>query len=160
MFSPVRETALDHTVTDTRVLSSQYYGTYHGHTQEHLGRVYSHLREKEQKRRFVWLAGDSSLDCKHWLLNERRRPALNGYERVLEPPQSVPDVCYHMNAALVKGEHKEWACVMTAVEATLLGDRLTALEEKQPALKQDAFLASTSGRRTCWSCAWAATTSR
>ena len=60
-------------------------------------------------RPVVWLAGDSSLDNKHWFqppdkhrsINAgigRSRPylaeACNGYERFLRPPVMVQDVAY------------------------------------------------------------------
>ena len=56
--------------------SSSYYTTYFGHEVEHLAVAHETLRRKH--RSIVFLAGDSSLDNKHWF--SRTEPALNGYD--------------------------------------------------------------------------------
>jgi hypothetical protein len=43
-----------------------FYEEYHGHQPCHLSRVYNLLKTKAGSRRFIFLAGDSSLDNKHW----------------------------------------------------------------------------------------------
>lgn len=48
-----------------------------------------------------YLAGDSSLDNKYWIL-DKSVPAVNGYEDVLQPPVAVPDVSHHLNAILAE----------------------------------------------------------
>mmetsp|Transcript_57722 Transcript_57722/g.187513 ORF Transcript_57722/g.187513 Transcript_57722/m.187513 type:complete len:273 (+) Transcript_57722:172-990(+) len=50
------------------VSSSEYYWNYHGQRIDHLNAVHASLRENGCKSS-VWLAGDSSLDNKHWLFN-------------------------------------------------------------------------------------------
>jgi hypothetical protein len=77
-------------------------------------------------------------------------PALNGYERVLTPPEMVPDVCYHLNNEQLlraaqagsgsgggdgggggvlppgtrKGKALPTATINTAIEATTLAARM------------------------------------
>ncbi len=86
------------------------YARYHGHPLPYLYALHAYFRG--QQRPICWLAGDSSLDNKHWLyptddkLSDPLRddsytgPALNGYQHVLRPPRCVKDVCYWLNEAL------------------------------------------------------------
>ena len=86
--------------------SAQFYATYHGHRVEHLRTLHRALtdREGDARPRVVFLAGDSSLDNKHWLYRPSKKAnvvrsltarrsfigaAVNGYEDVLTPPRSV-----------------------------------------------------------------------
>eukprot|EP00419_Tripos_fusus_P000433 CAMPEP_0172677580 /NCGR_PEP_ID=MMETSP1074-20121228/14773_1 /TAXON_ID=2916 /ORGANISM="Ceratium fusus, Strain PA161109" /LENGTH=91 /DNA_ID=CAMNT_0013495441 /DNA_START=1 /DNA_END=273 /DNA_ORIENTATION=- len=86
--------------------SGVFYQTYHGHSVEHLRVLKDGLR-KAGIGRFAYLAGDSSLDNKHWFFDPMREKAsqirgqasfvddaLNGYEKVLSPPRMVKDVSY------------------------------------------------------------------
>jgi len=111
-----------------KVPSAFFYGTYHGHEVEYLNRVLSALKVYGKKKRFVYLAGDSSLDPKYWLLPEARVGAVNGYETVLDPPECVPDVCYWLNLQLSQKNkgcaQEDMAAIMTAVEATTLVERI------------------------------------
>ena len=102
--------------------SFDYYNNYHGHTKEHLISTLENLKELG-KQSFVWLAGDSSLDNKYWIRDEMVN-AINGYEQFLDPPQSVPDICYHINC-LLQGTDR--ACIMTAIEESALNERQTEL---------------------------------
>eukprot|EP00041_Stephanoeca_diplocostata_P027741 m.770112 g.770112 ORF g.770112 m.770112 type:complete len:186 (-) comp23238_c3_seq18:95-652(-) len=74
-----------------------------------------------------YLAGDSSLDNKYWIL-QRTAPAVNGFEEILQPPVAVPDVAHHLNAILadsLQGSSKQTTGALnTAVEATTLGSRV------------------------------------
>ena len=75
-----------------------YYGNYHGHLIEHLGIVARHLPRIQSTPRtsMVYLAGDSSFDNKFWILKQSE-PAVNGYEAILSPPRSVPDIAHQLN---------------------------------------------------------------
>jgi hypothetical protein len=93
-----------------KIPSRSFYARYHGHPLSHLYALHAYFRG--QKRPLVWFAGDSSLDNKHWLYpsddkgsdpltdNSYTGPAPKAYQRVLEPPRSVKDVCYWLNDAL------------------------------------------------------------
>lgn len=79
----------------------------------------------------IWLAGDSSLDNKHWLFRSENKwdraeyatPACNGYETVLtDPGGCVRDVCFWLNRTCVD-RGSPYVAVNTAVEATTLQDR-------------------------------------
>ena len=112
-----------------KINSVSFYGNYHGLLEEHLNVVHEHFISKNEKQKFIYLAGDSSLDNKYWVKNQV--PACNGYEEILEPPTSIPDVSHHLNH-LVKG--KEYVTVNCSVEATALSDR------KEGLLYQDKFI--------------------
>ena len=62
----------------------RFYDEYHGHLIPDLESCASHLRRG--KRGVIWLVGDSTMDNKYWISNQRV-PACNGYEDVLEPPK-------------------------------------------------------------------------
>ena len=84
--------------------SAAFYRTYHGHEVSHLEAVFNALSQvvpgldaaaAAVPRSVVFLAGDSSLDNKYWLAT--REPAVNGYDRALKPPFSVPDIAHQLN---------------------------------------------------------------
>mmetsp|Transcript_26517 Transcript_26517/g.39370 ORF Transcript_26517/g.39370 Transcript_26517/m.39370 type:complete len:309 (-) Transcript_26517:2151-3077(-) len=106
--------------------SEDFYGEYHGHQVSHLSTLFNALHDS---RRVIWFAGDSSLDNKYWL-PERVEPT-NGYERVLRPAISRPDVCYHLNTLV----DRSTVAINTAVEASLLRQR-----SESKLLPQDEFL--------------------
>lgn len=137
-----------------KLRSDVFYWNYHGHRIEDLSKLHGALRQAGCQS-FVWLAGDSSLDNKHWLFEgEKSDPkvmydddvaaaALNGYEKVLTPPRMAQDVCYWLNAGLERerlGSDPERSgpsmCAMnTAVEESTLGERL-----RSGLTPQDQFL--------------------
>ena len=106
--------------TSTSVDAQAFYAEYHGHATGDLRLLLAGLRP----RPVVWLAGDSSLDNKHWffgtqlsskkeqlvrqfanndnteLLSTFMAPACNGLESLLDPPASVKDVAYWVNRQL------------------------------------------------------------
>jgi len=105
------------------VSSGSFYGEYYGHTTEQLESV---LAGAAQSRPVCYLVGDSTLDNKHWL-GRRTVPASNGYESVLRPPRSKPDVAHCMNEELVRRGHGEKLLVVNcAVEESTLGERAAA----------------------------------
>lgn len=108
--------------------SSSFYGEYHGHTIPHLEALINSLPQDTPR---VFLCGDSSLDNKYWLSSQT--PAVNGYERVLSPPKSIPDICHLMNEQLVS-THTKAVCINAAVEESTLGSRTASL------LPQDSFV--------------------
>lgn len=126
-----------------KVDAAAFYATYKGHTVAHLAAVHAALTAGAPDRPVVWLLGDSTLDNKYWLLpagSSAKAPALNGYERVLEPPVCVQDVAYHLNAILVDAAPAAGAApppvvINAAVEESTLADRSDGR-----LLPQDAFV--------------------
>jgi len=103
---------------------------------------------------FVFLAGDSSLDNKHWFFSGFRTKAeqimagecdfigkaINGYERVLSPPFMVKDVAYWMNKELLEYNSGSVVscCLNCAVEEScIVGRETTGLPP------QDLFIRDT-----------------
>ena len=123
----------------SKIRSSVYYAEYHGHKPEHLARAYQLLRGLGSER-FIFLAGDSSLDNKAWF--DDTAEAVNGYEEVLYPASMKMDVCYWLNriAAERKGP-RQLATIMSAVEASTADDRA-----KAGLLAQDVFIRDHIGR--------------
>uniref|UniRef100_A0A7S2W6K1 SGNH hydrolase-type esterase domain-containing protein n=1 Tax=Mucochytrium quahogii TaxID=96639 RepID=A0A7S2W6K1_9STRA len=113
-----------------RIDANRYYNTYHGHSECDLESVYEELCKYNEP--IVFLCGDSSLDNKYWVLDERGK-ALNGYDKVLDPPVARFDVCYCMNREIVYRGLK-LKVINAAVEATTLSDR------KRNLLPQDRFV--------------------
>jgi len=115
-----------------KVEAIQYYQTYHGHETAYLESVLEAL--KEDSERIVYLAGDSSLDNKHWLFNsnnpkyssrsmlseEIAADAIQGYEKVLDPPRMIKDVAYFMNLE-AKDQGSSLATINTSIEEATLG---------------------------------------
>ena len=119
-----------------RIPAKLFYQTWHGHTVEHLQCVLTQLRRQHYSR-LIWLAGDSSLDNKAWVQQSGlTEPAAKPYQSILTPPLSAPDVCHWINVELDRLHAADTACIMTAVEATTLGERDEALRP------QDDFIAA------------------
>lgn len=139
---------------ERKIPASSFYWNYHGQRIEDLHALISSLKGQGCGS-FVWLAGDSSLDNKHWLFNgekddpvmlyhdEVAAPALNGYENVLAPQRMMRDVCYWVNKELhearrIKGTEMPLTCaVNTAIEESTLGERVG---NDGALLPQDEFL--------------------
>jgi hypothetical protein len=90
------------------VNAGSFYAEYKGHPLELCENIHSTLSVADS-RPCIFLAGDSSLDNKHWYFdgfaskkNQLKRsppphfvaPALNGFETLLSPPRMVKDVAY------------------------------------------------------------------
>jgi len=104
---------------DATVPSSSFYQEYHGHTLAHLDALHAAVR---RGRSVVWLLGDSTLDNKHWI--DERVAACNGYEAVLKPSKSRPDVAHWLNSEMVaRGLDQRMVAINTAVEEATLGAR-------------------------------------
>jgi len=126
------------------VPAASFYAEYHGHPIVHLRTVITRLRE-EQKA-IVWLAGDSSLDNKHWLFKGGNKidprhladsnlsaDACNGYEHILEPRRMIRDVAYWLNAEL---SGTGLCCVNASVEESTLEDRQRGLKEHDMIIRE------------------------
>lgn len=111
------------------------------------------LRAERPGASAVFLAGDSSMDNKHWLFPNQLHgraaheprvmqdptataDAVNGYERVLQPPRMVKDVCYWTNAELERAGVDAF-CLNCAREESTLQDREG---EAGRLLPQDVFI--------------------
>ena len=103
--------------------TATFYSEYSGHDTDFLKLLHDELRRSPAgTRAAIFLAGDSSLDNKYWFND--RADALNGYERVLNPPYMKQDVAYWLNAELVRrGLGNELFCLNAAVEASSLNSR-------------------------------------
>jgi len=125
----------------SKINSLDFYENYSGHKITHLIKIINgknfieRLRsynDQNKNRKVIFLAGDSSLDNKHWPLsnsNEKKlcnKPPINGYEDVLEGNNCVPDVAYQINQTLIdNGLNEEYVCINTSIEATTLHQRFT-----------------------------------
>ena len=128
----------------SRVRSSQFYSQYHGHPVTGLEQVLAAMDETCTRR--VFLAGDSSLDNKHWLFrtnikesafqeplsssrsdpdNDRHTlaPALSGYSTALSPPLMVKDVTYWCQREAQERGKQDLGFLNCAVEESALSDR-------------------------------------
>lgn len=110
----------------------EFYTEYHGHLVKHLEVVHKHLRNSTGSDGIIWLAGDSSLDNKHWFGDSA--PAVHGYEKFLKPPRSKKDIAYWMNYHLMK-KMMNVAVINTAVEESCVGDR-----SRCRLMEQDLFI--------------------
>jgi hypothetical protein len=122
------------TMSNRKVDTHNFYGTYRGHSVRHLKQLLPVLRESSD--RLIWTAGDSSLDNKYWFNDTADAPG--AYKEVLEPPRSKQDVTYWMNYLCENGDNisprRKTATINTAVEATTLNERTFRLRP------QDIFI--------------------
>lgn len=125
-------------VASLPIAACDFYAEYHGHPLGQLETLINALRQKDGD--IVWLAGDSSLDNKHWLFagGNKRDPrhldnedltadAVNGYEELLSPARMVRDVAFWLNS-LFASSGASLCCVNTAVEESTLADRRDGLK--------------------------------
>lgn len=132
---------------DAPVDAGAYYEEYHSHRVAHLSQVRARLASQARCRAFIYLAGDSSLDNKHWFFKgfkDKRMqmmdakftaPAVNGYEHVLAPSRMVQDVSYWLNQGCSERLGAGQLCtLMTSIEESTVDDRSDGL------LAQDAFI--------------------
>lgn len=115
----------------------------------HLRKLHTKLRQQSNPR-FIFLAGDSSLDNKHWFFEgfdkkqEMYQPpartdftelACNGYESAISPPHMVQDVAYWLNRfACDRLGSGQVVTINASVEESTLADRDSGL------LAQDRFI--------------------
>lgn len=132
-----------------------FYNEYHGHRIADLTALYQGLVRvrgpPSPTHHFVWLVGDSSLDNKYWILSQRVA-AVNGYEQLLSPARSVPDIAHCLNAAFAQQEQQQqqqqqaggaggpqphrFTVINCSVEESTVGVR----ESGAKLLPQDAFV--------------------
>merc|ERR1711879_147407 len=121
-----------------------FYKEYYGHKIQHLTYAHKVLHELKPNQKFIYFAGDSSLDNKYWF--EEKKPACNGYEQFLastrEPhdvPKSKADVAYWVNNFAARqaqnDDQNNYVCLNTAVEESTLG-----LRAESGLLKHDRFI--------------------
>lgn len=82
------------------ISSRAFFAFYYGHDIDALALALNALRGNDS-RALVFLAGDSTLDNKFYVLNSPPLPASNGYEHILAPPACAPDVTAHLSRALL-----------------------------------------------------------
>lgn len=104
-----------------------YYSEYHGHLIPHLQHVVNELKNKNDNnnpRPTIYLIGDSSMDNKYWLPNNRMRKAINGYENINGFKRMKPDVAYFVNKYCKESKViNDHFCVNAAIEESTLNDR-------------------------------------
>lgn len=99
------------------------------------------------------MLGDSSLDNKAWVGGARSRQprvkAVNGFEAVLDPPESVRDVAYFLNKRAARSGGRA-ACMNCAVEASTLASRRRFFGMKRSLWQHDEFAAAHTQRGDAW----------
>ena len=121
--------------------SHSFYQTYFGHNINDLRHLYDNLKQ-QNKKSFIFLAGDSSLDNKYWLGSDSYKDAVNGYETTLEPAKMKPDIAYHLNNLLIK-VNPMISAINCAVEESTLQQRCSKPSKFNPnagLLPQDKFI--------------------
>lgn len=101
----------------TQLNSRLFYGEYHGHRVDHLETIIQTFKKLSPSKKFVYLAGDSSLDNKYWIKRDHM-DAINSYDIVLNPPVMIPDISYHMNNKL-----PDYFTINTSIEESTLAER-------------------------------------
>ena len=105
------------------ICAHEFYHTYHGHSSAHLNALLRCLPHAHR----IFLVGDSSLDNKYWLLSGGPKstvPACNGYEGILSPPRSFPDIAHHLNF-LLSAQRLPYVAINAAVEESALCERVS-----------------------------------
>ena len=125
---------------NAHVNAYEFYRQFHGHPTLSLEVIRSHFLANDTQT--IFLAGDSSLDNKYWLLtadvenapeicaNECWVSAPRQLSEVLQPAKSVQDVAYWINTLAAD----RFGAINCAVEATTLEERATNLRA------QDIFI--------------------
>ena len=116
----------------------RFFGEYHGHPAGDLQQALDHFKgTRGREAPVLWLAGDSSLDNKHWF--EDTAAAINGWEDILTPPTVRKDVAYYVSKECVS--RKLGASVFNcAIEESCVGDRSCGR-----LMRQDRFIADNIG---------------
>lgn len=133
-----------------RISAGDFYAEYHGHKVQHLQQLRA-LLSQSGSAGFIYLAGDSSLDNKHWFFGGDKRSqmrktsdfvaeAVNGYEKALSPALMVKDVSYWLNSECEKraaAGAPRFCTINTAIEESTIVQR-----EESPSglLAQDEFI--------------------
>lgn len=118
---------------DTNVVISpqSFYEQYFGHNIVKLKTI--HTRIRENSKNVIWLAGDSSLDNKHWLFNNvfeknilvsKTLTPSHVYQHLFVPPICLPDVAACINSLTEKN-----VALNCALEESSLWDRSSKLPD-------------------------------
>ena len=114
------------------ISAGSFYERYHGHSTSYLRQVLDSQRKAGKS--CIFLAGDSSLDNKHWFFDGNvsktsqmtddsfTARALNGYEKILKPARMVQDVSFWLNHELSRNQQNTFA-LNCAIEESTLGER-------------------------------------
>jgi hypothetical protein len=111
----------------TLISASHFYENYLGHKIDHLRRVLHHIKPTGPDATVVYLAGDSTLDNKFYVLNISKEDAVNGYEKVLSPSKCIQDLTYHFNKLIYDSGLSNIAVINCAVEEATLGSKQKSL---------------------------------
>jgi hypothetical protein len=117
----------------SKINASKFYFEYKGHTVSDLTHFRTITLAERPHKPIIYLAGDSSLDNKHWFSKTVEDTSLEVpsiYSSTLEPPRPKLDVAFWMNHLL--GERA--TCINTAIEESMLRERDHTL------LSQDEFI--------------------
>ena len=109
--------------------SKKFYSTEHGHNIVDLKFLKRSLSNNGCER-FIYFAGDSSLDNKLWIKEYNKCVK---YAPMLSPPSAKEDICFWLNKFLLENK-SDLTAINTAVEASTLHQRRKKL------LKQDEFI--------------------
>ena len=129
---------------------SDFYDKYDGHEESYLQIIFNKLKD-ENTDGLIYLAGDSSLDNKHWLkppyTTEKRVNAVNGYETIpnFDTSGCIQDVAYHINNEInefnkIHSKEIKMACINTSIEATKLANRKDYNDDGSNFLSSDKFI--------------------
>ncbi len=110
-----------------------FYEHYYGHKIADLETLTSQFRRL--RHNIVFLVGDSTLDNKHWILDEPRQPTHPGYQCVMPRKtildESVPDIAYWIHHTC---QYHRMACINAAVEEATLSSKASTMNP------QDVFV--------------------
>lgn len=109
--------------------SDVFYGTYHGHPPTHIKALIAHITTPK-----LYLAGDSTLDNKHWLPSETH-PATPPYNTLLSPPVARRDLAYWLTT--LAPPTLKYIAVNCAVEESTLSMRRRELTPQDAVLRDN-----------------------
>ena len=112
----VRTTSRSRDRSSKLISTEEFYSTYHGHDVRHLHCFEHAMRKKpllqtkqarNRQRSAIWLAGDSSLDNKHWFPDDKA-VAVNMMERVFREPDCCRrDIAWWLNKEIENRGHMD-----------------------------------------------------
>ena len=125
--------------------SKAFYSNYHGHTVQHLKAFEEAMRPKpkppmrafaKQFRDAIWLAGDSSLDNKHWF-PEDEAPVVNNMEcTIMEQNKCRRDIAWWLNK---KAEDRHYSQKVFAINSSYEEGKIES-RSRGRLLPQDEYL--------------------
>jgi hypothetical protein len=140
MFAGIKKASA---ISRMHIDSALFYAQYRGHPLADVAALHQAARERGDT--CVFLAGDSSIDNKHWLYPAGKvgdrvlldpsftGPAPPQYQGLLDPPRAVKDVAYWMNRIAADAGTRV-TVLNLAVEESTLRDRKNGL------LPHDCFI--------------------